>query len=425
MNKKIGPFWLLFTLTGLNLFNYMDRYIVSAVRTPLAADFAVGYGDSGRIFTAFMIGYFITSPLFGYLGDRTSRKWLIGSGIFIWSLGTVLTGFASHFWQLILFRSLVGIGEASYASISPSLISDTWGPDNRNNALTIFYAAIPVGSAIGYILGGVVATHWGWRYSFFWAGAPGLFLAFVLLPFKEPMRGESESIDTKDLSKPGFRDALRLLQNIDYLLVVVGYIAYTFALGAFAFWGPTFLEKVHRLSNAEANSFFGGVIVISGLLGTLLGGFAATSWQRRNPAGYAWLLSGSMLFAVPSSTVALLSSNATLTMPLLAFSIFLLFLCTGPVNTLILESVPVTLRSSAMALSIFMIHLFGDMGSPEIVGRIADHLRNNLQKALLILPGFLLIAGLLWLILALKTLKATQRTLQLITPAKIRNSHLF
>lgn len=406
MSRKLSPVTLLCILTGLNLFNYLDRYVLNAVRTPMAADFGVGYGDSGRMFTAFMLGYFITAPLFGCLGDRTSRKILIAAGIFVWSLGTVLTGFAQSFGLLICYRAMVGVGEASYATLSPSLISDSWGPDRRNNALTIFYVAIPVGSALGYIMGGQIAAHWGWRDAFFWAGVPGLLLALVLLPFREPERGEADAIGAEGLSKPGLLDVFRLFRNGDYNLVVWGYVAYTFALGAFAFWGPTFFERVHGLPMEKADNFFGGVIVVAGLIGTLLGGFAATLWQRRNPAGYAWMLGLSVLFAVPLSFFALIAVNTLLAMTLLGASIFLLFLCTGPVNTLILETVPINLRASAMAISIFMIHLFGDMGSPEIVGRMADHMGHDLQKAILILPGALLAAALLWLVLAFKTHKS-------------------
>ena len=132
MRKQLTPFWLLSILTGLNLLNYLDRFVLNAVRTPLAADFKIGYGDSGRTFTAFMIGYFVTSPFFGYLGDRFSRKWLIAFGIFVWSLGTLLTGFASGFAMLLFFRVLVGLGEASYATISPSLISDAFAATRRD-----------------------------------------------------------------------------------------------------------------------------------------------------------------------------------------------------------------------------------------------------------------------------------------------------
>jgi MFS transporter, Spinster family, sphingosine-1-phosphate transporter len=403
MKRRLSPVTLLCILTGLNLFNYMDRYVLNAVRSPMATDFALSYGASGRLFTAFMLGYFLTSPFFGYLGDRVSRKILIAAGIFVWSLGTVLTGFAESVTALLWFRVLVGVGEASYASISPSLIADTWGPAKRNNALTIFYVAIPVGSAIGYILGGEVAARWGWRDAFFWAGAPGLLLALVLLPFREPRRGESDPASGEVPQKPRPGDVFKLFNNRDFNLIVWGYVAYTFALGAFAFWGPTFLEKVHGLPLDRANNFFGGVVIIGGLVGTLLGGFAATWWRKRNPAGYAWMLSGSLFVAVPLSLLALLSTHTFSAMGLLAAAIFLLFLCTGPINTLILEAVPVNLRSSAMALSIFMIHLFGDMWSPEIVGRLADMMGEDLRKAILILPLFLLIAALFWLVLALRT----------------------
>jgi MFS family permease len=403
MNRRsLSPPWLLSVLTGLNLLNYLDRYVLSAVRTPLATDLGLGYGDSGRIATAFMIGYFVTSPFFGYLGDRFSRKWLIAFGIFVWSLGTVLTGFAQGFLVLLSFRVLVGLGEASYATISPSLISDSYGPLKRNNALTIFYVALPVGAALGYLVGGEVSANWGWRYAFIWAGVPGLVLALVLLPFEDPRRGQADLANGQSVPKPTGGDYLKLLANPDYQLVIWGYVAYTFALGAFAFWGPTFLEKIHHLSTAAADRFFSGVLFVSGLVGTLAGGFAATAWQRRYRAGYACMLASSVLLAVPTSFGAFLCSGAGATRLFLAASIFLLFLSAGPVNTLILETVPLNLRASAMAFSIFMIHMFGDMWSPEIVGRLADHWGKDLRKGVMILPGMLLVGGLLWLVLAVR-----------------------
>jgi 1-acyl-sn-glycerol-3-phosphate acyltransferase len=400
--KQLSPFWILFILTGLNLFNYLDRSVLYAVRTPMAEDFGIGYGDSGRLLTAFMIGYFVTSPFFGFLGDRFSRKWLIAIGIFVWSLGTVLTGFAGSFAMLLLFRVLVGVGEASYATISPSLISDAFTSTRRNNALTIFYVAIPVGSALGYLVGGEISNQWSWRHAFIWAGLPGLFLAAVLLPFREPKRGQADLQGGEEVARPKFSDYGKLIKNWNYQLVIWGYVAYTFALGAFAFWGPTFLEKVHGFSTSNANRFFSLVLVIAGLVGTLLGGFAASAWQKKNPAGYAWMLSLSVFLAVPSSFGAFLVPDPKVSMILLGTSMFLLFLSTGPVNTLIIESVPVNLRASAMAMSIFMIHLFGDMWSPEIVGRLADAW-SDLNSAVMILPGVLLLCSLVWFALAVKT----------------------
>jgi len=187
------------------------------------------------------------------------------------------------------------------------------------------------------------------------------------------------------------------------VLVVLGYTAYTFALGAFGHWGPTFLHRAHGVAVDQADEFFGAVLVVAGLVGTLIGGFAATAWQKRNHAGYAWTLGLSVLVAVPLAFGAFLAVSTFWSMTFLAAAMFFLFLSTGPVNTLILETAPVNLRASAMAVSIFTIHLFGDMWSPEIVGRLADSFGGNLQKAVLILPVALIVAAGLWLVLALKT----------------------
>lgn len=399
MSRKLTPFWTLFILTGLNLFNYFDRYVLSAVLPSVQRDLGLTDSQNGWLGTAFMLGYFITSPVFGYLGDRASRKWLIASGIFVWSVGTLLTGFAATFAWMIGFRVLVGVGEASYATISPSYISDTFNSRKRNNALTIFYVAIPVGAALGTFIGGVISEHWGWRHAFIWAGAPGLLLAAALLPFTEPERGAADGAG--HLNKPRVADVLSLFRLPEYLLVVGGYVAYTFALGAFALWGPTFLNRVHGMAEADAAKFFGLVLVVAGLVGTFVGGFAATAWHKRNRAAYAWVLGLSVLVAVPVSAAAFLAKTQTVSMAFLAVAMFLLFLGTGPVNTLIIETVPANLRASAMALSIFMIHLFGDVPSPLMVGWLSD-LMHSLQKAVLILPVALLAGAVLWLVLALR-----------------------
>ncbi len=403
-NRMLSPFWLLFILSGLNLFNYLDRYVVFQVVEPIRLDFGLSDGQAGRINTAFMIGYFLTAPFFGYLGDRMARKWLIAAGIFVWSLGTVLTGFAGGFATLLAYRILVGLGEASYATISPSLISDVYGPAKRNNALTIFYVAIPVGAALGYLVGSRISAAWGWRYAFIVAGVPGLALAASLLPFRDPERGQADGGMDPQARKPGVADVFQLLRLADYNLVVWGYVAYTFAMGAFGFWGPSYLLRFFGMTQEEAGNYFSVVIFVSGLVSTFAGGFAATAWRKRNPAAYALTLGISTLAAAPFAAWAFLGGTKPALMTGLAVTIFLLFLGTGPVNTLILETVPVTLRASAMAMSIFMIHLFGDFWSPEIIGHLSDYF-GSLKQAVLVLPVILLVSGGLWLGLAFKTLR--------------------
>lgn len=386
-------------LTGLNLVNYFDRAVLAAVLPSVQKEMNLLDSQAGWLATAFMLGYFITSPVFGYLGDRTSRKWLIAIGVFVWSIGTVLTGLAGTFALMVGFRVLVGVGEASYATISPSYISDTFSTHKRNNALTIFYSAIPVGAALGVLVGGWIEEKWGWRHAFVLAGAPGLVLALLLLPFDEPERGAADG--TGHLPKPVIRDVFKLFSLPQYMLVVGGYVAYTFALGAFGLWGPTFLHRVHGMAQVDATNYFGIVLVVSGLLGTFIGGYAATAWHKRNPAAYAWVLGLSVLAAVPASAGAFLFSSQTAAMTCLGAAMFLLFLGAGPVNTLILESVPPNLRASAMALSIFLIHLFGDVPSPLLVGWLSDQW-NNLRQAMLILPVALGVCSALWLWLAMR-----------------------
>jgi hypothetical protein len=225
----------------------------------------------------------------------------------------------------------------------------------------------------------------------------------LLLPFGEPSRGQAEGKTAESAKRPSVRDILNLVRIPEYVLVLLGYTAYTFALGAFGHWGPTFLHRTHGVAVDKAGAFFGAVLVVAGLVGTLIGGFAATAWQKRNPAGYAWTLGLSALAAVPLAFGAFLAGSAFWSMSLLAAAMFCIFLSTGPVNTLILETAPLNLRASAMAVSIFTIHLFGDMWSPEIVGRLADSFGGNLRKAVLILPFALIVASAFWLALAVRT----------------------
>ena len=293
MKTETGrPYLGLALLTGLNLFNYLDRYVLASVVPPIKADLQLSDGEIGWLTSAFMIGYFATSPVFGYLGDRWPRRGLIVFGVTFWSAGTILSGFAHDYWTLLLCRMLVGLGEASYAVLAPTWISDLFTAERRNNALTIFYSATPVGSALGYLLGGFALGHGGWRTGFFWAGAPGLILALALLALAEPARrrdGEGD-LASRGFSKSGLAGFSELFRIENYVLVLIGLTAYTFGLGAFAAWGPTFLNRVHGLELSFADQFFGGMLVIAGLLGTLIGGFAASAWRKKSRAGYAYLL---------------------------------------------------------------------------------------------------------------------------------------
>lgn len=401
--KPLWPVVTLVALTGLNLLDYLDRQLLAAVLPALQADLHIGDQKAGTIATAFMLGYFLTAPIFGWLGDRVSRRWLIGGGVFVWSLGTLLSGHANAFISLLCFRVLVGFGEASFGTISPGWIADLFPPQRRNNAITVFYFAIPVGSALGYLMGGYLAVHYGWRSAFLWAGYPGLVLAFTLFLFREPDRGASETatatVPVGSVTSAGWHSYLTLLKIPRYLLVVAGYVAQTFAMGGFSLWAPSFLFRVHHMALDKAAFFFSASLAATGLVATLAGGFCATRWQRKTGTGYAWVLALSALLAAPVAFAAFTLPDLGQAKVALVATMFLLFLSTGPVNTLILETVPVAMRASAMAASIFAIHLLGDLGSPAFVGYLSDRWGNLRLAVLWTLPGALIVSAIFWCLL--------------------------
>lgn len=403
--ERRWPAVTLALLTGLNLLDYLDRQLLAAVLPALQAELKLGDEQAGAIASAFMLGYFLTAPIFGYLGDRLPRRWLIAAGVMVWSLGTAMSGHANAYVSLLFFRALVGFGEASFGTVSPGWIADLFGRAKRNNAITLFYFAIPVGSAMGYLMGGYMAVHYGWRSAFLIAGYPGLLLGLLVFLLPEPERGASDADATltpQPSMKPGWRSYVELARYRSYLLVVAGYTAQTFAMGGFSLWAPTFLYRVHHMPLDKAGFFFSASLAATGLVATLGGGFWATRWERRSGAGYAWVLALSSLAAAPVAFMAFSLLDPTWAKTALVATMFLLFLTTGPVNTLILETVPVKMRATSMAASIFAIHMFGDLWSPRLVGYLSDRWHDLQRAVLFVLPGALIVSAAFWLWLALR-----------------------
>jgi MFS transporter, Spinster family, sphingosine-1-phosphate transporter len=400
MSRSTAAWSTLALLSGLNMLNYLDRYVMSAVLTPMQKDLGLDDGSAGWAASAFMLGYFLTAPVFGYLGDRFPRKYLMLGGVMVWSLATAASGLTHSFAHLFAVRMVVGVGEAAFVTMSPSWISDLFASARRNTALTLFYVAVPFGSAIGFTIGGWFAQHGDWRHAFFWTGLPGVLFALSLLFLREPRRGEADGLDEQVLEHPRAKvgEIVGLLLNRRYNLLLWGYTAQTFSIGAFGIWGPAFLHRVHGLELGEASTIFGIMLAGSGLVATLLGGFVATQLRRRMPSGYVWVMAVSMILAVPVCFFALTVGDATLSLIGLGASMFFLFLPTGPITSEIFEIVPVHLRANAVALCTFVIHLFGDWSSPTIVGHISDR-TGSLRAGVMVLPAVLLIGAVLWSVL--------------------------
>jgi len=397
------PVAILALLTALNLVNYVDRFLVMAVSERFGAEFGLSDRSRGAVVTAFMIGYMLTSPIFGYLGDRMQRKGLIAAGVALWSIATVLSGTTGGFVSMFAARIAVGVGEASYATLSPTIIDDLAPKASKSSWLAIFYAAIPVGAALGWILGGVLEPLYGWRSAFFIAGGPGILLAAVTLLIREPSRVTLEHGQRGARTANVYRALLRTPQ---YRLAVLGYVAQTFALGGFSEWAVPLLSRKLCFPLGRSNIIFGAITAATGLTGTLAGGWIADRIRGDDRTRASLVLCAwSSAIAAPVALAALLQGSATAFLVVLGVTELAIFVSTSPTNAALLDSVPVAMRANAMAASIFAIHLLGDLLSPIAVGTISDAFHDaqgectgarGLVIGMYLLPAALAVSAFAW-----------------------------
>ena len=359
----------LFLLTALNLFNFVDRYVLPGVQPLVQKQFSVNDARMGALTSAFFLTYMIAAPLTGWLGDHMPRKPLIVAGALLWSAATLLTAFVHSYHALLLRHAIVGIGEATFSIFAPALLADFYPEVDRNRVLSIFYVSIPVGAALGYITGGVLGSRYGWRVPFSVAALPGVLIAIAFAFFiREPERGSADRIaPSRD------RDTvLGLTRNPGYWSGTLGMAFMVFSIGGISVWLPTFLVRYGGYSLSRANLLLGGITIVDGILGTWAGGWIAQRWQRRNHRALYLLSAWSALLAIPGALVAFFGPG-WLILPAMLVAEFFLFLNTGPLNAAVVNSVAAPIRSTAIAINLFMIHVLGDLPSPTIIGIISDH----------------------------------------------------
>lgn len=387
-------------LTALNLLNFIDRYILPGAQPLIQAEFKVNDEQMGALTMALFVTYMLTAPFTGWLGDRFRRKPLIVAGAVLWSLATLFTYYVHDYWSLYFRHALVGVGEATFTIFAPAVISDFFPARERNRILSIFYLAIPVGAALGYLVGGQLGERYGWRMPFFVGAIPGLLIAaaYALLA-SEPERGSSD-VGPRPAAKPPMDEIARrfrgLFRNPGYLCATLGMAMLVFAMGGISTWMPTFLHRFAGMSVAKAGTVLGGITVVDGLAGTAVGGWLAQRWLRSNHRALYLLSAWSMILTLPLAALVFFGP-AKWMIPALFGAEFFLFLNTGPLNAAIVNSVDAAVRSTAIALNLFLIHCLGDAFSPKIIGFISDqsNMRIGLGLTLitLILSGTLLFAG--------------------------------
>jgi MFS family permease len=310
----------------------------------------------------------IAAPLTGWLGDRFPRRPLIVAGALIWSAATLLTATVHSYNTLLVRHAAVGIGEATFSIFAPALLADYYPEIDRNRVLSIFYITIPVGAALGYLMGGVLGQHYGWRVPFFIAALPGVLIAAAFwFLIKEPERGSADVL-TPTLHRatlPG------LVRNPAFWTATLGMAMWTFAVGGISTFLPTFFVRFGGYSVATAGIITGGITAVDGLLGTIAGGWIGHRWLRRNHRALYFISAWSMLLAIPACAATIFGPRSLL-VPGALVAELLLFLNNGPLNACIVNSVSAPIRSSAIAINLFMIHALGDAVSPRIIGLISD-----------------------------------------------------
>ena len=372
--QNFQPYNALLVLTALNLLNYADRNVLFAVQPLVQQEFHVTKEQIGFLTSAFLGFYMIAAPFVGPLADRYSRKLIIVLGAIFWSGLTLLTAVTHNYTELLVRHTLVGVGEATFVTIAPTFVADLFHENVRGRILGVFYLAIPVGSAAGYLLGGYLAPQYGWRFPFYIAAAPGFVLALVVLLLKEPPRGQFDSL--KETPERG--TVLGLVRNPAFLTATLGMAFMTYSLGGIQVWIPQFLYSERHFTLEKANLMFGIIIVIDGILAALIGGWLGDYLLPRMKSAYYLVSAASMLLGIPVMIVALFSKGP-LMIPAIGVAAFFLLLNTAPLNAAVINSVGAHIRATALAVNIFIIHILGDVPSPTMMGWVADH--RSLQEA--------------------------------------------
>lgn len=452
--------WALVLLLMINLFNYIDRYVLAAVLPAIQKEFfppvngVVPEGANtkmGLLATAFLVTYMVAAPVFGFLADRWPRWTIVGLGVIVWSVASGLSGIATAFGVLLMMRIFVGIGEAAYGPTAPTIISDLFPVEKRGGVLAWFYVAIPVGSALGYILGGLMLQVHSWHWAFIVTLPPGIVLGVLCFMMREPRRGgvaavggrgdnprapgatvpelhaatvsppggvgggiggvRAEDLNAPDAAlrgtRPRVQDYLSLLKIPSYVYCTIGMTALTFAIGGISYWMPTYIldrvatpavladEKQKAELLSSLNTTFGAIVVVTGLSGTLIGGYLADRLRTKIRGAYFVMSGMAMLLSFPLFVAALYTPFPAAWV-LLGASMFFLFLNTGPGNTILANVTRPSIRATAFAMNIFIIHALGDAISPAIIGYMRDQTK-TWTTPLVWVGVVMVLAGVAWL----------------------------
>lgn len=386
------PKFLIFMLAGLNLLNYLDQYLIAPFGPAIQRTLGLNDSQLGVVGSAYLWGFLLSSLLIGQLAKRITRKTILIVSLLVWGLATALCGWLPGLIFLIAMRAIVGFGQAAFTAIAPTVIDDKVKEESKGRALSIFYAAVPIGTALGFILGGFINKAVGWQLGFVVAGLGSL----ILLPWLFSLRIPNSP--AQSIKKSFWRDLKELLKAKRYLFGVAGYAAQTFAVAGFAFWAPSFLLRKFSYPTVEGSLIFGVIMVATGFIGTLGGGWLFDRWPGKDKVRIALELSTlATLVSIPFAILGVMTGTAAVFFASMAIVQTAVFMTFSPINAVFLESVPLSIRNSAMGMSMFVGRALGDTISIWLVGFLSDTW-HNLTLAMLILPAGLAVNAIFWFV---------------------------
>lgn len=385
--RQYGARHALLVLSAVNLLNFADRYVPSAVKQLIIDDLNITDFQSSLPATVMIVVYMFFSIFFGYISDRNlyDRRVILWLAIMFWSVATGVAGFSNNLTQLILFRSAVGVGEAAYGTIAPTMLGDFYPKNERNVAYGVYYLAIPIGGALGYGIGAVIGQIYGWRIAFYVCGIPGIIVALSILKLNDPVRGinddfhvsNSDSTKLKQTFKEEFskflNELIQILKNKHYMLATAGLVASNFCLGGLAEWLATFLLRYDNVQLDTAGLVVGAATLVGGLVGTIIGSKLVEKYKNKIRNAEFFIPA---MFCIPAAICLLLALNIENQFYLVVFLIFMseimVWIYIAPISSISISSIPPSLRARSCGFQIFMQHILGDIIASPIIGVISD-----------------------------------------------------
>ena len=380
MNQKV----ILLILFLINLFNYIDRQVLFAIFPLLAKDLNLNDARLGLLGSVFMIVYTLTAPIIAYFADKSPRQIWVSVCAVLWSAATAFTGMAKNFYNIAIARSFIGVGEAGFTSVSPSLAAEGFDKKIHASILAILGLALPLGSALGYLLGGLIGQHYGWRMAFYVLSIPGFLLAFWAFVYIKDKRKITQ-VDKKQIKISNY---LQFFKSKSFVYVCLAEAMATFTLGGLAAWMPTYFHRYYGFSVAEAGTKFGILIIIAGFIGTLAGGMLSDFLIKKTKRAYFYTTLLGYMLALPIGLSALLCERQMLALIGFGIAMSFIFVQTGALNAAVISLTSIKIRSMAFAFHIFIIHALGDAISPMTIGKISQNF--DLQLAIFVAIVFLI-----------------------------------